>query len=275
VNIWNAAPSNGPLAFANDAQNLYYPSAGGDIRELSKTGAQNNFAAQGQGASGGIVVDSQSVYYTGLDGVDSVPLGSTGTTPVTIASGGGSISNPLAVAVDPSNVYLVDDQGRVWSSPIVVGPSSLVSTAAPPLHPSIAVNSTGVYWTASVLEEAPLTGGTATPFGQGDKSYDAVLATASNVYWVSDSGLHVAAANGSNPSSLSTSGTTNQSAIALGASYAFWTASGALYRVPLAGGTTDQLATQVTDGVVTVDSTSVYYYTTSGNIVKLTPTQAP
>lgn len=95
------------LALALDATNVYWTDVGGTVRAIAKVGGAETTFTDDLGFSGGVAVDTASVYFAGFNGIDGVvaksPLGGGAVT--TLAT---DDSEPRWVAVDAADVYWTD-----------------------------------------------------------------------------------------------------------------------------------------------------------------------
>jgi hypothetical protein len=271
-----------PRSLAVDATNVYWTSsdsatAAGQVMKVPIAGGAPGVLASGLSRPGfGIAVDATNVYWTNsgyyttsfADGtVMTVPIA--GGAPTTLASGQ---NQPAGIAVDATSVYWANlgdgnkaGTGALMKAPITGGMATVV--AAGQEYPSIAIDSTSVYWTTSAgVLKAPIGGGTPTilvagggaptmylPGEGGAPGTTAVDAT--HVYWMVVWPSDAAAPSCPGFGAGSCPGPSSQTAI---------------MSVPIGGGTPSVVTTTSGIGLVVVDEASAYW-TTGDSVAKVTP----
>jgi hypothetical protein len=265
----------------------------------------------GQDNPGEIAVDATNAYWIADRGPDSDSGASLGATMKVPLAGGASTvlaSGPipsLAIAIDGTSVYFwrgvyipMEANGidvsllkvpKDGGTAVVLTSSALASPVTAPGE--LAVDATTVYVTSSDVMAVPTAGGTPTllvgPDGLSQASGLALQGT--NVYWTRLVGLvydGVITPTSSSVMKVSTTGGTpiplasfpdvlSAIAIAADATNVYWIMggpSGAVMKIPVTGGTPVTLASaQAYPQRIAVDATSVYWTTSDGTLMKLTP----
>jgi hypothetical protein len=202
-----------------------------------------------------------------------------------------NFSNPYAVAVDMTNLYVTDaDVGTVMKAPLNGGPSVALATGQ--VNPTfIAVDATNVYWanggTAASdwadgsIMMVSLAGGTPVMLASAQNHLAAIAVDATNIYWVSggttknqfgDGALTTVPLSGGTPVTLA-SKQISPYRIAVDGSYVYWinlgtskfgelVKDGSVMKMALSGGAPTTLASaQPAPLAIAVDATSVYWAT--------------
>ena len=173
-----------------------------------------------------------------LGSVQALPVPSTGGTVTTLASEHGGSSSGIAIdstsvywtylSAAPSAVLAVMSTSLAGGAPVTLASGPAVASG-PLEHPSVAVNSTGIYWgTPSILRGMLKSGGTpadlVVPWGPKEPGDLAVDET--SVYWVNadESAVMKAPLTGGPPVTLA-AGQSHPRAIAVDATSVYWATS--------------------------------------------------
>jgi hypothetical protein len=216
----------------------------------------------------GMAADASNVYWANATSgtVMSVPI--RGGEPVTLASS--PHDSPHSVAVDATNVYWATDSS-IMKAPLGGGAASVVGKAYE--ADAVAVDEQNVYWGAlSTIEAAPIGGGKTTTVVFNPGRPMGLAFRDGNILWADDRDRRVMTLKlGTHNRTVLASGGQNCQNLAVDATYAYWTDTGAgtVSRVPLAGGNPVTLATgQDGPGAIAVDTGNVYW-TTRTSVMKL------
>jgi hypothetical protein len=285
---------SGPIgAIAVDATSVYWTESDntseGRVVKVPIGGGVWTELASGQNNIAGIAVDARSVYWanqgTGFapDG-GSAPSGSVvkvpidGGTAITLVSG----QSPIGIAVDATSVYWANGDGTVMSVPTGGGtPTTLAS--GPGGSYGITVDSTSVYWTTfgGAVMKVPLIGGGATTLASGLRGPRDIAVDSTSVYFTNDGNtndgsgtlMKVPVGGGA---VVTLAGAARPGGIAVDSTSVYWGEGGngaspaALRKAPLSGGAATTLASDP-GMAIAVDSTSIYFATAVGTLIKLTP----
>jgi hypothetical protein len=227
--------------------------------------------ASGQASPGAIALDKAYVYW-----VDDASSGSV----MRVAKTGGGVTTlvqnepqPYALALDATNVYFTDSGSSVKKVPLGGAPSSTVIATQSAY--GLALSGSTLLVGSGDLEAIPTSGGSLTLLATGQNQPRAVTADASNVYWITTSGVvaSVPITGGTMPTTL-TSGQSGYSGIAVDASNVYWTnsAKGTIVSVPIGGGGFTTLATGQTSASGIAVAGGYVYWTTNtsaGTVMKL------
>jgi len=273
------------VALAVDATNLYWVNSSGSVVKVAISGGSTTTLATGQNSPQAIALDSANVYWTTTDGnVATVPKSSTGSaTPSDVASGQSGI---LGLAISGGNAYWgasgdADYEIRTVPTSGTGAPTLVSAFSSGPAY-GVAVDSTSVYWTTkSGLFSAALggMGDSGAPVtslgGLGGNGVVALAIDSSNAYWGSFAAgggtLQKVAKTGGGATQLA-SGQFGPNGLAVDSSSIYWTTqAGLVLKLPLSGGSPTTLASVSNGGTgIVVDATTVYW--ASGNTVqKITP----
>lgn len=158
---------------------------------------------------------------SGSEWIGRVPIG--GGSVVTLVSGQPLIGD---IALGASAVYWTAATyfGAVLSAPIAGGTASTVASSQNPI--ALALDTSNLYWTSGTgVMEVALAGGTPTSLGRIVSGQPYGLATdGTNVYWTDAPGVVKVPVNGGTPTPVATDSSSPQR-IALGGTQVFWTDS--------------------------------------------------
>jgi len=210
----------------------------------------------------GIVSDGSHVYWTNA-GDGSTATGSLMRVPV----GGGPVEelangliNPSEVDVDDTNVYWVaygtsGPNGGLSTVPKAGGPQVDLVTGYTQVWDLVVVGTSGsarVYYTcnqcdggvAGRVEWVPVSGGTPTEVADQQGLPASITTAGDYVYWVNRDSQQVMRADTNGAGLEMTADADAADGITAGEAFLFWTASeqDTVYRMPLLGGTVEQLA---------------------------------
>ena len=200
----------------------------------------------------GVAVDSANVYWTdgepaldppsGVPAIVRVPTG--GGVPTVLASGPSGGSESLPIALDRTNVYWASSYSNAVSKVALSSGASttLAGIVDPSSGPAIAlaVDPTGVYWTAGGntndgcgdVEGVPLVGGAANSLAGASRPLG-IAADGTSVYWIetqSDCGsslVRKVRRTGGGVTTLASGGAPGSFGIAVDATSVYWTSGSA------------------------------------------------
>ena len=233
------------------------------------------------------------LYWTNYDGAASAGANATGTGGAIMSTptAGGPITTlvpnqdfPWAIAVDANNIYwtnydngtAVSGGGSTTSGTVVQASLSggNVTTLASGLEDpyGIAVDATNVYFTTyggGRVKKVPIGGGAVVTLAQGLNGPCYIAVSGGNAYWTNfgDGTVDMISTSGTAPGTPTVLATdaaqASANGIAVNSTTVFYAASnnpGAIWTIPVGGGTQTVLASQQdTAWGLTIDSTNVYW----------------
>ena len=286
---------NSPVGLAINSSNAFWSESGalngccmqtgaGQIREVPLAGGSVTTLFSGLDAPSALTIDSQNVYWAEFWRVADATLG--GGSPTTLASG---ISSDMArVAADQSNVYILDGD-LIKKVPINGGTVEKLSSAhggsigdLSAINQDIITDGNNVYWTVGsvgpnppVVYEVPVSGGSVITVSNGSSTvnpqdcYWRIALDAQYVYWSTGSPTYPI---GCTVKRAPITGGGPTTTIVDAAYLADFTVDGtniyysdlssptpSLKKVPVNGGTTSTLATNVVPSVLANDNANVYW----------------
>ena len=185
---------------------------------------------------------------------------------------------PIALAVDSTNVYWVNEGGSIVKAPLAGGPPITLASGQPNPQ-AIAIDSTNVYWVTNVTGVAqnavlkmPLHGGAISTLATGLDPRGIAVDTTS-VYWTDGTrgGGRVwkvpisGVPDGGSPTLIATAKRpAGPTSILVDSSSVYWTevptsGAGTVLKAPLDGGTAQTLASGQFPIAMAVDGTSLYW----------------
>jgi len=241
------ASQDGPQGIALDAANVYWTTSDGNLVSIPKSGGSLITIASGQSGILGLAVQGANAYWGASDGTSYAILtartasAGAGAPPTEVSSQLGG-AQPVAIAVDASNVYWTTKSG-LFSAPLGgppdggSAPQSLGGVGGNGVS-ALAIDTSTAYWGSfasgsGTVQKVALAGGGTTQLASGQFGPNGIATDGANVYWTTQAGL--------------------------------------VLKLPVAGGTPTTLASVSNGGTgIVVDATTVYW--ASGNTVqKITP----
>ncbi|MGH7436543.1 MAG: hypothetical protein ACRENE_12790, partial [Polyangiaceae bacterium] len=189
-----------PWALWSDSTSLYWTDQvpGGGVYKTLPNGGPVTQLASGIASPGGIVTDSNYVYYTAL-GTCPADGGNCGGSVTRIPIDGGFAGgvvlapnepDPTNLAIDSTNLYWVNAAAgsTVISMPLGGGAETTIASNQN-VPRRIAIDATTAYWTSNGLNAvlcAPLTGGTVTTLASSQVAAFGIAVDATAVYWATN-----------------------------------------------------------------------------------------
>jgi hypothetical protein len=285
-----AAGGQSPLTgLAIDESFVYFSLDPIGVARVPKNGGMVEQPLGGDGGAGQwslsptIATSGGYVYWTpNAVGVARVPTTDFAkTVPSVIASRPG-FAGGLAVAVDDTNLYVVDVNGEMWSVPKAGGSLTPLAQTGSTNYMALAADSTGVYWTgANGVFRAAADGGAPILLVAGYASSLALDSTSVYAPMVApaDSGTQTAIVKvpkAGGPATTLASVNGSGAGIAVDDAYVYWAddamsrgydSDGTLRKVPKAGGPMTVVAlTQWVPYAIAVDDACVFY----GDVARVT-----
>jgi hypothetical protein len=274
-----------PIALAVNDSTVYwttgFPDA--DIEKVPASGGTPFGIASGQYGPRGIAANGANAYWTTFTGsIMTVPID--GGVPVVAAQG----NAPIAIALTATTMYWTDSvpQGVV-SAPL--GSTSASQSQLPfdvDVQPqSVAVDSTGVYWTmygVGTVMKASLDLRNVTTLATGALAPYGIAVDVTNVYWTDAlAGTITKVPKDGGTSSILASGQVGPQSIVVDSNSIYWTntgssddnyTDGAILKMDIDGGAPSILAVQNHPLAIAVDDDSVYWTSDGdGTVMKMTP----
>lgn len=282
-----------------DNSNVYYTDHEGTlIQKVGKDGSnlQQIGMAQGfneVGVPSPLAIDSTSVYWPDLDGINKAPIAGGGPT-VQLAKFGGDPADLVGgIASDGTSVYW-NDATAVWKLP--VGGGAKVQLASANGSTGLSIDATNVYWTnegftgpgagggpaADTVTKVPIAGSTVTTLAtrpsQSPPIRLGIAADDTNIYFATQAGpIMSVPIGGGTATNLTGSTPTIAEAIAVDANFLYWTESHlnniphlttGVYKVALSGANNVpvRISSNPAPEGIAVDGTSVYITTAESQV---------
>jgi hypothetical protein len=180
-------------------------------------------------------------------------------------------SEPLAIAVDSSNVYWIDATS-VNSIPVGGGSTTHLATGLANAPTHIAIDSSHVYWTdSSSINSVPIGGVTTTPIAPGlTNAPTSIALNSSKAYWTDSSSINMVPVSGGSPTPLE-SGLANPNSIIVDSSNMYWSEfnssnSGSIQKALNTGGSITPIVTgQFGTSYIRIAADSSYIYWSNYN----------
>lgn len=226
--------------------------------------------ASGLNTPWGLAVDSASIYWlsTNTPLVAKMPIGGS-PNPSPVAAGANTLPGNLqGIALLGLDVFWTDYAGKAVRTAPVSGSGPTVDIFYPKVEPySIAINASAVYWTDALgtIKRGSLKGGASpTTIGSNPPGLYAIVAEGADVYWTTPDGVGQTLADGTGVAGALVSGQIAPSALAVDATYVYWTSrtAGKVMKAPRLGGPPIEVASgQLCPGGIAVDADAVYWLT--------------
>lgn len=271
-----ALGQNTPQGIAVDASNVYWTTQDGNVLKVSINGGNPTTLASGQMNPFGITFDSTRVYWANnvaQGQIQAVSIAGGGN-PTTLASAQGS---PQSVAISNGVLYWTAvSANKIEKLPLGGSLADLAIMEATPI--ALAADADAVYWSSfgkSLIRTASLTSGVATTLATDQDAVQSLRVTNHVLYWASGqagmASVHSMPAAGGAIATLASNQTV--AAVAVDDSHVYWTDDDSkVWRVPLAGGTPEAIATnQAMPTDIAIDGKNIYWINsaTGGAVVKL------
>lgn len=227
----------------------------------------------GKGWPTGIAVDESSVYaaVVSQDRVMKVPVAGGTTTTVVVTQPGIE-----GVTVDESRVYWTTSSGTVASASKSGGPHTLIADSEE--HPrDIVIDASSVHWTnyysGGTLKSAPKEGGSITTLFDTDTPdvQNGLTRNATHLFWRLEKGDVMTVPLAGGPAVKLASGPFEFDAcsVAADAESVYWTVTGSIMKMPLAGGGAKAaLVSGETPVGIALNSDSIYWVNADGAVKK-------
>ncbi len=170
--------------------------------------------------------------------------------PETIASG---LDWPIALAIDATTVYIIDNGSGVKK--VAKNGGTVTTLASIWTVRTIAVDSANVYWVEDCVKKVGINGGDITTLTSAYANSSALAIDSSNVYW-EYAGINKVSKNGGSTTNIA-SGTAY--AMAVDATSVYWADGSAINKVGIDGGTVTTLASAGEVRSLAVDAESAYF----------------
>jgi hypothetical protein len=218
----NASGAGGGAGLAIDSENAYWADSPGDVLAVPLAGGRPTTLASNVPGVAGMTLRNTELYWVRGFGVEAMPI--QGGVPSLLAKTFDYSPSPSIPAADDTSIYWVADDG-VFRVPWAGGAMATLAKASP-ITAGLAIDDANVYWSegASILS-TPKTGGPSVTLATDQIGATGFAADGQNVYWTIGS-----------PAS-----------------------TGAVVRVPVAGGSLVVLASGPWFGPIALDDTSVYW----------------
>jgi hypothetical protein len=277
-----AAGQNGISSLTARGGIVYWTAADdGTVMSVPGTGGTPSALAFGLTAPSGIAVDSVNAYWLTTDpAVMSAPL--SGGNAVVLAAAPGDW-----LALDATSVYWSDGAGGTISSVPIGGGQTAILANGLNQPGSLAVSGTDVYFLAvgsNAVLSVPVQGGSTTTLAFGQGALAALALDSGSAYYTTARTTTGRVSTVPLAGGAVTRLATNQRApgsIAVDGENVYFIDRGncTIHRVPVGGGAIVDLVTasmygggcNLPDAVLAVDAGSLYWATTTGAIMKLTP----